>query len=594
MIKIYQDADSKYTVEIVENIDFITKHDGEIKESVVKGQVIVKNGAVRDNIWDINISLDKTDKTDLMDEKIHILELEPQEEWTQEYKIDTEDAELLLEIDEEINVIPDTEEKSTTLVLNQKHEPHFTITIKNISSTTIKEIEIVRNIPEIFRNVKIRDDGVGKAKRKEGQIVWTIEELDPDQSTQLEFTAVITPEEKEPVNSGQIKATYSVSGGTFSSIEVNNLDGYSKNFYAVERIERDEEPNVWDCIFEFQNLSEFRVKLVDVLLYNNDYTTEEQVLDFKSQLDPEVILEPMEEWISKAWELQSEEFPMLGADVRFTVIGDVVTQTTVTVEIEAFQMPVLSLSGKKELSETQIKSYRETDITATTTINTSGKAPVDKFHIEDEIPQHFDVPDTENVKITVNGVEINPDTMTISFEPTTDIDTKRTMNIDVENVLEQVGTLGDDSTIVLSYPMKALNPVKGEEYQAGVLFQAITEDGSIVELYMESPEVEIEIIHSRRRTTDARLVQEGSSRGQYVIMIIHKNRGNSPEENKVFTELIPENFKLISAKPEPEQDGQTLKWTFNKIEPDEKVDIEFTIEGTDEYKAKHLQISYKV
>ena len=592
-VDVRDDLRNKFDVRIDETLEIKSKHDGEITESTISGMLRVMNNGNKNRIWDIDIELKESEKTNMDNTKFHILDLDPQEDWTQDYIIKVDDVAQPLEIQEEIDATPEVEEVSQTLVLGQEHEPLFKITLTNSSENVVTDIELRKDIPKVYDKVSNINESVGKAKKDGDQLVWEIEELDAGATATLSFNTKITPDGSETVFSGQIETKYSVPGQTFSGMDVDYVDGYTDNIYYIDRDERDEEPDVWDCKFIFKNRSEFPIKLLDVDLRAGDYNTEEQVIDLGPQLDPDVILNPGEEWESEPWDIESEDLPKFGKNVLFTIIGDVVNQLSASILIEPIEMPVFSLEGKKEFSETEIASYRETEITATTTINSTGSAPIDKFHIEDKVPTHFIVEETNNVKITVNGKELDHDKMTFSFDPSQDDEGTKTMNIDVEDILEQIGPLEGDSTIILTYPVKAVNPVVGDEIEAGILFQAITENGSVIELLIESPIEIITIVQIRRRVTDGRVIQQGSVKGQYDIVIIHKNRGDAAEVDKVFEEVIPENFTLVSANPEPEQKGDKLTWTFENIEPDQEIEIEFTIEGSGDYKARDAQKSFK-
>ncbi|NHI93814.1 MAG: hypothetical protein EAX96_15105 [Candidatus Lokiarchaeota archaeon] len=592
-VDVRDDLKNKFDVRVDERLEIKSKHDGEIAESTISGLLRVMNNGNKNRIWDIDIELTDSEKTNLEEKKIHILDLDPQEDWAQDYTIDVKEVKTPLQIEEEINATPEAEEASQTFVLNQEHEPLFKIILNNTSEAAINDIELIKDIPSVFDKLSNINESIGKAKKDGDKLRWEIEELNSGQSATLEFTMKITPDGKEPISSGQIEVKYSILGNTFSGMDVDYVDGYTDNIYYVDRDERDEEPDVWDCKFIFKNRSEFPIKLIDVDLRAGDYNTEEQVVDLGPQLDPDVILNPGEEWESQSWSIESEDLPKFGKNVQFTIIGDVVNQLSATVMIEPIEMPVFSLEGKKEFSETEIASYRETEIVATTTVNATGSASVEKFHIEDKVPTHFIVEDTEKVKITVNGKELDHSKMSFSFKPSQESEATKTMNIDVEGILDQVGPLVDEATIILTYPLKAVNPVVGDEIEAGVLFQAITEDGSVIELLIESPLTELVIVQVRRRVTDGRIIQQGRTKGQYNIIIIHKNRGDAAEVNKVFEEIIPENFSLISANPEPEKAGDKLTWTFEEIKPDEEIEIEFTIEGSGDYKARDAQKSFR-
>ncbi len=581
------DTANLFDIRIDEKLEITLKNE-EIIESKVAGKLSVLNNGNKNRIWDIDLELSKVKNVDL-EKKYHILDLDPQEDWVQDYEIKAEKLKAPLEIKENIDVLPDTDEKSHTLILNKEHNPIFSIEITNTSDATITEIEIIKEIADEFENIKVTEDGLGKVDKEAGKIVWKIDELEAGASTTLQFRAKITPSGEKELTSGRIEVNYLIPEDTFTGINIEYVDGYSDNIYYIERDERDQEPDVWDCKFIFKNRSEFPLKIIDVDLKTGDYNTKEKVVDLGPQLDPDVILNPGEEWVSEPWTVESEDIPTFGKNVQFTILGDVINQSSASVIIEPYILPVLTLSGTKEFDIMEIASFRKTELNATITINTSGKAPIDKFHIEDTIPQHFEVPET--VLIQVEQKEVDKEDIRINYEPSEDIDEERKMIIDVADVLDHIGELDDETTIKVSYPLNAVKPTKDTTYLAPVLFQAITQEGSIIETYIE-PEG-IEVTHSRRRYSDGRVIAQGSTKGQYIISDIHKNRGDTPEVDKVFEEIIPENFNLISMKPEGEQDGSNLTWTIPNINPDEELIIEYTIEGTGDYRARDAQVSFK-
>ncbi|MHA1784797.1 MAG: hypothetical protein ACTSVE_06335 [Candidatus Helarchaeota archaeon] len=581
------DVTNKFDVRIDEIIELKMKKE-EILESTISGKLQVLNNGEKNRIWDIDLELSGTDKTNLENQKYHILDLDPQEDWTQDYEIKIEDAEAPLVIKESIDITPDSEETSLTFILDQEHEPLFSIELKNTSSSVIKNIELTKKIAEDFKDIEIKEKEMGDVNKESDLIIWKLDELEPDQSAKLDFTVKVTPTGKDPISSGEIEVKYVLPEETFSGLKIEHVDAYSDNIYYVERDEREEEPDIWDCKFIFKNRSEFPLKLLDVDLKSGDYNTEEKVVDLGPQLDPDVIVNPGQEWVSEPWEIESEDLPTFGKNVQFTVVGDVINQLSALVLIEPIELPVLTLTGTKEFDKKEIASFRKSELNATILIETSGKAPIDKFHIEDTIPSQFEV--QEGLKIVVGETEIADDNISVSYEPSENIEDERKMIIDVENIMESVGTLEDETKISINYPLNATKPTKDTEYEAPLIFQAITQDGSIIEAEI-IPEP-ITVVHQRRRYSDGRVIQQGATKGEYNIIVIHKNRSDAAEENKVFTELIPEDFELVSTDPEAEQDGNKLTWTFETIEPGSEVTIEFTIRGTGDYKARNAQISH--
>jgi hypothetical protein len=172
---------SKYKVSIVEALDFKTEYDGKITESSVNGTVSVLNGGSKNRIWDIDLKLAGGEKADLPKE-IHIPELDPGEEWKQEYKIKIgKDDTPLLKVVEELDAFPETAQKSQVFVYDKDSKgqvAQIVLTAENTGEAKLSEVTIKKVIPADFNDVDIVKTDVGRAKRDGNEIVWTIEELD--------------------------------------------------------------------------------------------------------------------------------------------------------------------------------------------------------------------------------------------------------------------------------------------------------------------------------------------------------------------------------------------------------------------------------
>jgi len=588
-------GESKYVVKIIETVDFDQTYDGEIVDSNVKGEIIVKNEGEKDRIWDIDIELSGGDNTDLKEKKFHIPELDPQEDWNLEYNIDiTADVDPPLKISEEIDTFTDTDEDSHSFILDEDstgQNVKIAIKVENTRDSSISEIEITKEVPDDFKDVKIVSRGIGDATFEDGVITWTIDKIDGYATTELEFSTTVYPTEIKSISSGEIKIKYMLESGTYSELSPDFIDGLSEEIHFIDRDERDEEPDVWDCQLELRNQSEFPMKLQKYEFVFGDENTEFDTIS----AEPDVIIGPGSKWASEPWDIDSEDEPTFSEKFLYTVQPKVETNLSMSATIQPIDLIVLAIEGTKIFSENEIRSYRSTTLDVTIDVKTRGKAPIDVVHMEDTIPADFKNPEKEEMEILIEKKAIPEDDFSFTFDPddTDDIDLERKMHIEIKDILENIGELDDETSIVVKYPLNAVKPARDAEYGAPVLFQAYTKPiGPVIETYIE-PEP-ISVVHTRRRTRIGKSVRPGASKGVYDIYLLIGNRGDAPKTNVPISDFVPSGFKLIESDTEYEEesieDGTKLTWVIEEIPPDEEVEINYTIEGEgEEYSLKNIE-----
>ncbi|MEX2681474.1 MAG: hypothetical protein Q6373_007730 [Candidatus Sigynarchaeota archaeon] len=592
-----EEGKSKYKVSIVEALDFQTEYDGKITGSSVSGTVSVVNGGSKNRIWDIDLTFEGGEKADLPKE-VHIPELDPGEEWKQEYKIKIgKDDTPLLKIVEEIDTFPETAQKSQVFVYDKDSRgqvAQIVITAENTGEAKLSEIEIRKAIPPDFNDVDVVKTSDGRAKRDGDEVVWKIEELDGGKKASMELKIKVRTNEKKAFKSGEIKAKYFVAAGTYSGLKTTFVDGWSDQIHFVDRDERDEEPDVWDCTFEFRNRSEFPMKLERYNFVFGDENTETKVID---EILTDVIIPPGETWKAKPWDLKSEDEPTFSENIVYSVIADTEYKLSMSQTIAPIELRILALEGKKTFSKSRIASYRESTIDALVEVKTQGKAPIDKIHIEDRIPANFKNPLKENMKIMIEDKEIPADDFEFKFEPAgDDLSVERKMLIDIKDVLENIGELDDETEIKITYPLVAYKPPRDTQYTAPILFQGFVKPSGVIE-WSFTPDP-ITVAHERRRTHVGKAIAPGKSKGDYDIVLIYKNKGDSPKTDVKIADFVPKGFSVTSASKvkdiEPEQagqkDGTMLTWTFKEVAANEEIEIKYSIHGEgDEYSLKDIE-----
>jgi hypothetical protein len=586
----FEQGTSNYKVWIQESMDFRLDYDGKVIDSEVGGTLLVKNEGSKHRIWDIDIKLKGGENVEGIDKELHVPELEPGENWKQEYTINVgkEDRPQLL-VHEAIDTFPDTQAKSQIFLYDKDSTgqiAQFILSAENAGDKAIEGIEITKAVPADFNDVSIKSQSAGKASRDGDLITWKIDAMDPGDRAQMELAVTVLTNEKKAFSSGEIKAKYNIRDGTFSGLEPDFIDGLADQIHFVDRDERDEEPDTWDCSFVFTNRSEFPMALERYTFVFG--SAEEEFLTIDQELE-DTIVQPGQEWASKPWDLKSADEPTFHENIVYSVVADIAKQLTLSMTMKPIELRVLALEGEKKFSTQKVASYRETQIDASLVVSFLGKAPVDKVHIEDTIPADFKNPAQEDIKIAIAGKDISDFDVTFDGE---DLGRERKMKIDIANVIDTVGELEDGTRVTMSYPLVAYKPPKDASYNAPVLFQGFTRPAGTIETTI-TPDA-ITVAHERRKTRVGKSIAPGSNKGDYTIVLAYKNKGDTVKNGIEIADFVPGEFTILNSSMEYDESkssgGSLLKWTLDNVQPNQEIEITYSIHGEgDSYSLKNIE-----
>jgi hypothetical protein len=585
---------SLYKIYIMEEVELTLEHNGKMETSEISGKVSVENQGKKDRIWDIDITLKETQNTDIEEEDIHILKLETGDSWEKEYKITPELVEKPpLEIIESINTYTETPEENTTLLLQKEHDVEFNIILENNSDGRVLDIEFEKEFPEEFRDIKKMDKNIGEVDRDDNKIIWKIEKLDPKSQAKLRLGAKILPESTDPVPTGMIRASYFLSEGTFSGLRVKKADGFSKNIFTINKDERREEPDRWDCSFKFMNKSEFPFLLENISILSGDVDTEELAVQF----NPRMIVPPGDDWVSESWDIQSEDVPTFGKKVLFTLLPDVDEELRAKVSVKPMELYVLSFKGEKTYDKYEVPSYKTVLVKTVNESWSEGPVDLESLILEDVIPENFRPPIPEDVKFFINEEEIGSEKYRVEISPSVDYDSenypdRHNLTLRLENIPDLVEP-GTEMKVRLEYNIESVKPKPEMEYKGDCLFKAYPVNrGPEIELEL-IPNI-IEVTHIRRSETISKSVFPGGAKDEYEILLTYENRGNHTITEKAIVDQIPADFELISMDPEGQveesDEFSRISWTFKDIEPNEEVSVTYLIKGEGDYKAGETEI----
>ncbi|MBD3353226.1 MAG: hypothetical protein GF364_17230 [Candidatus Lokiarchaeota archaeon] len=588
-------------VALSEKLKLYLEHDGtpvEDKDSETTGILSVSNESTEDRLWDIDLELKDKSATDIKDDDIYIRELAPGEVEEQEYTIDAE-IQNAVEVNEFISTLNDPEIMSYALVLNAENEIYVAITLKNTAEEAISNVSVKKFIPSEYENVEIIGSSLGEARydsADENAVIWEIENVEGYGEAKLELRLTVTVEEIESkVRSGKILVDYNAPF-SISGMGINKFDAYTNNAFYIIQSELDEKPDVFDCEFVFENKSEFMVQLVNADVYDPSDQSQKFVDVDPGEVPP---LPARAQWLSNRWEFETEEGedPQFRNRVEFFVVADHQITTTGVIDIEDIELAVSAITGDVSYDVTRLPSFKVTPFNVTMKAENTGGSDLDELVLKENIEAGYQPPLPEDIVVSLNGDEIELGEDEIIIEPNDqEPDRDHTVYIKMQNLKDTpIEAFHPGDTLEVNHPITAYKPTKDTVYHTDMLYTANTYPaGKALEVVPENADIEIEVVHIRKRFIKGKEIIALSGEGEYEITLYVVNKGNHDLENYGVADKIPDNFEYYDESEEPEVESMegvdVLKWKIDSIAPEERYEITYKLKG--EGKPSDAQVGY--
>ncbi len=595
---------SNFLVQMTEEGQFTLDQQKNITQAQVNGQILLKNLGKEDRIWDINIQLDNIKATTLKENNYHINELGPDKTWKTEYKVKGKKV-LPLLFEERIFTSPKKIKANPTLIPNQKTIVEFVFHLENLDEHSIINIQMEKDIPELFTDLKLLGEIPPNTELNviDHKVKWKILSLEPKQEIELKVQAKITPTTNKSVKTGSVQISFTQMNTFYSDIILEDISSISKNMYYIEKDEQEKNPGQWTCRLIFENRSEFPLLLENAEIFSGSVKSEQKATVFRAI--NEIIGPPDNEWTSEDWVIISEAIPTFGKKVTFKIIPSTSKSFIANVKFDEVELPIIWAEIKKTYSTDNVASYSATPITIESTITNLGAAQINDITVEEFIPENFTPPSIKDIEILLDGKKITPSEQNINFQidripDSEDPAQPHQIFFELKGLNNSIGAIKSNSELKIIYQTEAMNPPPDKNYTFPISVTCNTDPPEtplkITPDMVSIPE--ISVTHKRRKLTVGKSVSPGSAPGEYEIEMVFKNRGNTPIENAVISDLIPVNFNVIDSQPEPKMsklDEETiLEWTFEHIEPGKKIELAYKIKGTGDYKTSDAEIFYKV
>jgi len=318
------------TDEEIVNLDGSLK----LKKITGNGKITIKNPSHTSRLWDLTCDLKEVVNTTIYRRDIKVNFLKPTQSIEFEYEIQNL-KDSTLKVDELIDIESNAANNvNTTLLYNADNICKLTIILTNPLESPISNINLTREIPDFFQEVKVNNVNSGLAAITEDKGVrilnWDIVSLEGQKRAKLEISFVIKIKDKEVKSLGSLNITYLINNYKLTMINPE-IRGLTESMSGIDR-NKGSEPGLWDCNIKFVNESEFQVKLEDVKVFLKIPTGFETVV---SQT-PNKLLNPNQSWDFNFY-VESGDSPELNSTIEFTplfvvirrVIGEINKESTI-------------------------------------------------------------------------------------------------------------------------------------------------------------------------------------------------------------------------------------------------------------------------
>ncbi|RMG27343.1 MAG: hypothetical protein D6732_20190 [Methanobacteriota archaeon] len=613
-----QAIDEKYegqglVVEIKETEKMVLDSNGTLQEkSECEGELVVLNNGSKDRIFGIDLKIEGYEGVNQKDDEppfastMSIVDLDPRETWKKHYSFTTPEEPISVRVryyDPQTNLLPN---------FLGKDELEFVNEIE-ITNTTDSPIENVRIVKFVSPNGRVHEatSSKGEVSAEEDKVILTVGSMEPNETVTLKIDLVGTvPESQESYEAGQIIISYDSPGKLFSGLNFVGIDGVSNHRQSLRRVEREEEPGVYDCVVYFENRSEFPYDLNTLKVFEGDIANQTLVLDWdgRAGTEEEREVQPGEKVAFEfAFEYDGEGAPTFGRIVDFTVQHQAKVYTHTELTIPAEKLKFMAIAVTKNYGIDKVPSYTRTPIPTKIEVIGVGTYPLEAVEVKDTIPEGFEAPKPEEIEILFNGQKLEEGFViegdAIGNE---DLSHPRYLVFKFEHLESNdlIQGFKENDRLEFSYPVTVIRPTK----DAGILKGAVVAEGYVYAnpdqkvVSVADDEIQgVEVVHERIAIDVAKeLLATTTPEGKgYQITLFGENFGNKPV---TFTlkDLIPKGFRLVGetheeppVKAEDVQvsdEGVEKMWTFENVGPNEEVKVVYTIVGEGTYNPRDAQV----
>jgi len=482
------------------------------------------------------------------------------------------------------------------LLFNRENRLKYSIFIENNSQERIENVKLAKQFSDDFRDFKYDSSSVSNVEIKKGNLIFSIDGLDPGKKAEIIIYTNIKPSKKQIIGTGNIQLSYVYKNQIISDLKIDDLRGYSHALHAMQIKEKETEPNKWKCSLIFKNNSEIDMKLKSLLILDKDKET--KYLDVKFDSNGGKMIKPQEKYVSDEWEVEDKNEPKFFRKLEYSITHSQRKNSIINLKLKESVFEIIDIVIDKKLSESEINSFEESNLESKITIKNIGTTPMKGVLIQDTIPADFAPPEdiTQFQLSTSSGrdisehakVEINPDNRDHSIPHDVSI------SLNLDNIKSKV-LIDVDEFVKISYPFKAVKPNHKKSYQfpVEVTHYYPQEKQSPEHFYYLKESLEtnklpkLDIVHKRRDLLIGKEIFPGRDVDEFAISIIINNNSNVEVNEIDINDTISKSFDIISANTKYEileseiEETDMISFNIDSILPYQEKEIRYYVKSKD-------------
>ena len=584
----------KLYVTLKEKEESVLNPDGTVRQQTIDGELILRNSSRKDRAWDIEILLQNTGSTDIGGGAITVRELDATETTTLPY---TASGPRMMILREHIDTEPERPQESSLSMVYSEHaqEVLIRLSVENIAPVSLTDVVVRRALPDNFELSEGPEYDI-----KENELIWRVGRLPVGDSAILEIMPRVTTKTIQRFATGTVSAAYS-SEATVSRAQFDSVKSRARQFGYVSPKE-DDRPDVFHCKLVVENRSSFVVSLSGATVWlagRNDPFLEME--DIREDIPPEGL------WDSIEKRIEAIDKPNFTHEINYSILPRVNVESTGALELKERSFKVLDAEVNKQYSISRIRSYVASDLDCITVIENTGSAPINVMRLLDDIPGIFNTPSTNQVRIEMEGSELNEDQYRIEVVDGTQLEEQLVSPDSQGHALRiTVGTsaplgLQPGKSLTITYPLHAEDPSPQNEKLAAPIRADFSMErfGPVATRYCVRAPL-IRVVHRRRRFSTGKEVFPAAGPGRYEILLMFQNDSDSALEDLFLHDVVPGTFniekstvrsnqsgeRVVDYSKESAREGTHVSWPIGRIEKDERIEVVFEIHGDSESEYK--------
>jgi uncharacterized coiled-coil DUF342 family protein len=353
----------------------------------------LNNPSMGTKIWNLHLEVENNDQ------QFDLVELKPSTEYRERIEEHVKDAPSPLEIVEKISRsdYPSSLEYQNELYLDKQgnNTVFVALFITNRSETALKNIDLIKNLPENAIKVSDAKATAGKIHVERAKIRFVLDRLLSGQSITCTFKIQIPP---VSTRFGTIQCYFQVEPKEADQDFVRNFKASTKVAQFLNVYEQEERPGVWDCSLVVINRSDLLVEIRDVELIHKK--GDDQTTVFKDQLNR--ISKPFEEITVHKTTIEEQVQPNLTKNIVTVPLYQFTRNYLCNLTVSENRLELLDLSGEKLFSVNQIRSFESAHFECTVALKNQSSIALNHLFFHETLPADFSIGDLSKIEININ------------------------------------------------------------------------------------------------------------------------------------------------------------------------------------------------